>query len=646
MDRTLQRKLAVLGIVSVLVVPTNACGTSTPIDIARSSTHEEVDCDFARATYLTVQPTCYEVIVPEDWSKPDGENRVSIRVAVFEATSDIVPAREPLIYLDGGPGSSTLDTLAVTSSQIIDPYVAGRDVIVFDQRGAGTSRPSLACSEVVDALRGNAQSQPIDRDDASGLAATTACHHRLLAAGVDLAMYNSEASARDIEAVRLALGYQQVDVLAVSYGTRLAQTLMRLYPTSLDSVVLDSVVPVEAHVLENLPTSYERSMRMVFEACRADRDCHQAYPTFESDLFDLMDQLDAEPIPVDIIDAENTPRTVIVDGDDLMRLVALALYEPSLFSSLPKLVADTTAGDHRLLGSLASADFVRRDYFSDGMHYSVMCHDEVPFESADRMTANLPTAPGYARLETLTGEPNLFEACEAWAAGAAPGVEDEPVASQVPTLLLSGAFDPVTPPDFAKAVAGHLDESYLVEFPTGGHAITKTECGTAVVVDFLLDPRRAPNSSCVAVMTPPAWVVDEGAEPDVELVAVESGATLGLGGVRPAGWIEQAPGVLVRGESLADPTVLVLQAIPEAGRVGLLPGIESQLGVSLTETEATELGGVMWTRFEGINDEMGAALLVAPESRIIVLLTAEPQRLQQLVELVALPVADSLTLPR
>ena len=161
-----------------------------------------------------------------------------------------------------------------------------RDVILLEQRGTYYSEPSLVCTELIDALIGTLdQNLTIDETIALDLDATTACHNRLLAEGVNLSAYDSLENAADVAALPGALGYEQYDFYGVSYGSLLAQHLIRNHPEGLRSVIMDAILPTSVNFIPNSGQSFQRSFDLVFASCAADAACNAAYPNLNTPFF-------------------------------------------------------------------------------------------------------------------------------------------------------------------------------------------------------------------------------------------------------------------------------------------------------------------------------------------------------------------------
>jgi pimeloyl-ACP methyl ester carboxylesterase len=226
-------------------------------------------CPFALPS--GVEEKCGTVAVPQDRSS-DGSATFELEVVVFASEAD-APAPDPLVYLAGGPGENAIDTLRFTFDDLFRPFLKARDVVVFDQRGAGYSEPGAECEELaaleIDLLD---RSLSIDEESALGVAAAQACYDRLMSAGVALDALSTAESAADVHSIMTALGYDEWDSLGISYGTRLAQTIMRDRPEGVRSVIRDSVVPLEADIIAQTPGSFARRAPVAVRRVRGERD--------------------------------------------------------------------------------------------------------------------------------------------------------------------------------------------------------------------------------------------------------------------------------------------------------------------------------------------------------------------------------------
>lgn len=444
---------------------------------------------------------CGYVSVPERHGQREGP-LLELAVAIIKSNSP-APAPDPLVMLQGGPGGSTIDTYATLLLRD-HPLNLDRDIVLFDQRGTLYSRPALQCHESFDLLRETIEER-LDHEEAQrrSLAATAACHDRLAREGVSLADYDSVENAADVEALRVALGYDAINLYGVSYGTLLALHVMRDYPAALRSVILDAVVPTQTNFIAQVPQSQERAFDAFFQACAADADCNATYPDLESTFFTLVDAWNKEPVHVALTDPQTgLTYQAVFDGDMLSGALFQMLYGTELIPALPKMIDDARAGNYIFLGRMYSFLLFDRT-FSEGMYYSVVCAEDADFTPQDvPLDGVRPQIADGAREDAQA----ILDACQQWNVPPLEPIVDAPVVSDIPTLVFNGQFDPITPPAFGATAAQTLSRSYSFTFPNTGHSALLNDCPTSIARSFLADPQRPPDAACLAAMTPPMFI--------------------------------------------------------------------------------------------------------------------------------------------
>jgi pimeloyl-ACP methyl ester carboxylesterase len=439
--------------------------------------------------------SCGNLIVPEDRSDP-ASAEIKLAVAIFSATGpDEQP--DPFIYLHGGPGGPALgyDSTILTKEDIA-PIQEKRDVVIFDQRGVGASSPSLLCKELTRLQWGIFDP---DADDPY-LAALQQCHDRLVSSGVKLPAYNSAASAADIADLAAVLHYDTYNLYGVSYGTRLALTAMRDAPQHIRSVILDSTLPLQENLYSDEAVNFSETLEQLFTACAGDAACNAYAPDLRGTFTRLVNNLNARPMNVDVDDGSGEFYTVPIDGITFTSIVYGAFYVTDLLRRIPELVVRTADGDAAPLGYLASLTGAYGNTLSTGAYLSIMCQEEVPWNSEDTVR---PAAGGsFGFLTDFAKETvrSYQDRCSTWNVPAAPPLENEPVTSGVPALVMAGQFDPITPPSYGRLAAQSLSQAHFVEFPALGHATLYPGCPTQIVAAFLDAPQQAPDTSCVATM--------------------------------------------------------------------------------------------------------------------------------------------------
>ena len=585
-------------------------------------------------------PVCGHVSVPENRGDPDSR-QIRLAVAIFPARS--TEAYPPVVYLEGGPGGEALEAIPFTFEDRFSFLHAERTLVMFDQRGVGFSEPALACEEVVDLAY-----EVLDENLSSGervareVAALDRCRERWVDDGIDLAHYNSAASAADVADLRLALGYDQWDLYGVSYGTRLALTVMRDHPEGIRSVILDSTYPPEIDGVALILPNAARALDELFAACASDPVCSSTYGDLESVLFALVEQLNASPAELWVLDLLNLEgHPALLDGDSMLGLVFQSLYSEVFLPGIPKLVADARDGHFFDAQALMSLFLANQAFFSVGQFLSVECHEEVPFSDPASVRSAQEENPRLAPLVdgALVQSEYAFGFCPGWGAGVADPIEAEPVSSDIPTLVMAGRFDPITPPDYGRGVADRLDNAWFVEFPTLGHGVAAVEgCPRSVALAFLEYPYAEPDRSCVAGMPE----IDFDVFVPADAIELVEDRVLQYAVLVPEGWSGQS-GFYQRGLG-SDATALLI--VPGAAGLGdvVLTGVaRAWTGVEIEESEEVEFGDRVWRRFsaDAGSVSLEAALYEGRSSSVVVALVSDSRETPHLVDQVLFPALES-----
>jgi pimeloyl-ACP methyl ester carboxylesterase len=259
---------------------------------------------------------------------------------------------------------------------------------------------------------------------------------------------------------------------------------------------------LQVNLFTDMPANINRSLTRLFDNCAANPTCNQASPDLEAVFYNLVAQLNTNPVTI----WPRNPTTgkavkIRVDGAELINLVFHLLYDTQSIPSLPKMIYSAWNGDYSLLTTMQQRRLARASRrFSHGMYFSVECSEEIAFATPQEIKTSIAT---YPRLETFfAGIPEntseIFTFCDTWGIHTPDPVENQPVRSDIPTLILAGEYDPITPPHWGRLAAETLDRSYVYEFSGTGHAvITRGACPQTLIRTFLDDPSHAPDSSCV-----------------------------------------------------------------------------------------------------------------------------------------------------
>jgi pimeloyl-ACP methyl ester carboxylesterase len=452
---------------------------------------------------------CGFLDVPEDRSNPHSAT-IQLAVAIFK-TPSATPAPDPIIFLQGGPGGRVIQDFAplVMSHQLdLATQFDNHDLIFIDQRGTGYSKPSLQCPEYLNVLFMTDENLPPDQQVAQQDNALTQCHDRLVKSGIKLSAYTTYSDAADIQDLIEALKLQQVDLYGVSYGTRLALEVMRAFPQHIRSVILDSTVPAQLRLITSVPSDLSRVYSVLFKGCAADSFCNTKYPNLESIFYADIASLNAHPATFQTQDPENNKNyTVIFTGNSFADLLFSAFYATSIIPTLPEMIYQVQQGN-LYIPSLLYGPLFLDDSVSWGMYFSVECAEDLAFSTPQAVAAAGQAYPQQIRSYELSGLEGEFPVCRAWNVSAVAKSESQPVTSSIPTLVLEGEYDPITPPSNGALAAESLHNSYQFLFPATGHGVflfNSSSCPTTVVVQFERNPTQKPDGSCIAGMSEPQF---------------------------------------------------------------------------------------------------------------------------------------------
>lgn len=445
----------------------SACANGTP-----RPTFEARACS---AEWTAAGARCGIVNVPENYTEPRGR-QIALNVLVLPATENSQPT-EAQFELDGGPGFAVTD-LAGFYVEFGQAYRRHRDIVSVDMRGTGASNP-LRCPEI-EAQEAADPWAPLYPPEL-----VTRCAETLGATSA-LTQYNTANAARDLEQVRAALGYEQIVLSALSYGTTLALAYIAEHPERVRAAVLIGTAPASAMPPRLHAQAATGGLDGLLNACAADEECRRAFPNPRADLATAQNALGNER------------------GEIFAEWLRTQMYAPSGARRVPLLLKRAAAGD---FSALASAPTGPQRIFADGLYLSLTCAESLARFDVDAARAEArTTAFGDYRLRRQQ------TACANWVvADTAP---PEPgVNTTTPILFVSGEFDPATPPAWADETARRFTRSRHIVLPGSGH-IFDGMSGVDTCLDPLLvafvdsaDPASI-NTACVADMRAPAFVTE------------------------------------------------------------------------------------------------------------------------------------------
>lgn len=460
-------------------------------------------CPFQGEWLETETIDCGIVVVPESRDRPDGRV-LRLSVAVLRSRAE-QPRPDPVVFLSGGPGYGAVRrTGAMSESRLVNDIRQNRDFVVWDQRGTGFSDPAFCPDLSPRFLALGYSAMGTEQRVRSAVELATECRRRMEAEGIDLSAYNSAVSARDLDDLRQALGYEEWNLFGGSYGTRLALTALRETATGIRSVILDAVSPPGISPDEGI-ANFASSLDLVLARCREDRACASEFPNLEDSLHAALDELDAEPVTVSLSDTARFPDGhVVLTGQTLAAGIFQGLYSPDFVEVLPYAIRELRAGNRALVASLAESLAPDPEAQNPWQTEAVECFEQEPLSSPGAIADAKERFPELSRIH----DPTVSPVCDAWQPHRAdPGILRQPVVSDIPALVASGELDPITPPRYGRLVAEHLSNSQVIEAPGLAHgALFRTECTRALTVSFLEDPRRTLDTSCLEELPPTSFV--------------------------------------------------------------------------------------------------------------------------------------------
>ena len=442
---------------------------------------------------------CFVLVVRENREQPDGRE-VRLKVAVLKAKR--TAGAEPLVYLSGGPGDAPL----VASSPGADALSEGdwwnetaairrrRDVVILSQRGAGGSTPNLDCfdprnSEPAKARR-RAVTEPQERE------ILARCRAGFDKRRIDLAMYTTPALADDVADLARAMSLGKINIYGVSYGTRWGLEVMRRHPDLVRAAVLDGVYPPQVNGEQNEPEIIRRAFEQLYAECTADALCRERHPGLRDSVEGAIEAAEQKPIEL-TLQLEDGPQSALLDGPKLL-MVLLHMMREGEPALIPEAVAAIQRDDLRLLKMFAedleSGDgglLEQNAQQFDGLYNSIECRET--WATLDRAARRkMIESSGVYGFNARTSKSPAF--CPVWRVPAAPASERQPVQSAIPTLLLSGSFDWLTPPAWGREAARSLSASRHVVFRAQGHGVVVQDPCAARLRDAFIeepDPKRA-----------------------------------------------------------------------------------------------------------------------------------------------------------
>jgi len=517
----------------------NAPEGELPIDASNVLDADIVDVDpvvdlYARDTYAITplvcpikgavdyddeHTSCFRLAVPENREAP-ASRIIQLNVIKLAAREpedwdadedgEWMRRDDPIIYLTGGPGAVAAGYVDRFKDHGVRDH---RDLYILEQRGIGFS--DNFCPEFSNVDPAGQNVSTFDEDARASLKILETCFQRAQSAGVDLAGYNTIENARDVKALRRALGFDQWNMWGISYGSVLGQAYLHEDPEGIRAAVIDAIVPIDPAInFQGIARYYQRVLTILSDLCAEDAACASDFPNFEARFKEAIKTVAAEPISVpDALDRELFPSgEATIFLDIIAGLPFIQFYEqdnyptlPALIDALATIVEERDYDRFRLLTSAeATGAFAG---ISQGMYNAIACNDgwvttyrdSYERDAADHPVLSLINGPLWVADE-------MVALCAQYGMAPRDPVDFAPRQIDTRTIIAEGGMDPITPPPFAKAIMPNFSNGTYVEWPYAGHGPTRSmECAGDFLTAFYDDPNGELDTSCADDMEKPSF---------------------------------------------------------------------------------------------------------------------------------------------
>lgn len=478
---------------------------------------EQVECPFTPP--LGEMPVCLMAELPMDHeqvrangSLPADAARIGVHITLLpNHTSSDDP--NPLLVLSGGPGQAGSDFIGVFGGAV--ELRRNRAVMLVDQRGTGLSDPALYCPEVAaseldqNPFNDPSTPAPVDPDQAlvDGL---TECHDHWIAAGVDLSKFDTRAASLDMRAIREALNLRHWNLHGTSYGARLAMDVLRVDPTGVRSVILNSPIGMQTQATAEAVALRPQLFEQLFADCAADAYCSERYGDLQAKFLSVAQHFQESPM---LLRFQHPGTGEMVEESvgwpDLIEVLSghlafseTAMYMPLYIAQLYEVSQGQSSLDDQQKAAIFSPALDEViDALALGQHLSVKCREDFPIEDEAALELVAQSHPLYYPQDHGFGNYRL--ACPIWHVGRVSASFSAPLESNHPILIMSGDADGLVPHALAQRLSESLPNSQFVAFRGMGHDVySQLLCGRSIVANFLDAPNQALDRSCVADVGP------------------------------------------------------------------------------------------------------------------------------------------------
>ena len=431
---------------------------------------------------------CGFVEVPRNWDSKRSET-TKLGYLIIRSQSEN-RKEDPVVFLQGGPGGEVLNLANIYSQINLDP---DRDYILYDQRGIGFSE-ELCPNLNVQLLEIMALDLDIEEEIAELKKRIQSCTDYLK---TDDRQFSTTTSAKDLEALRQHLGYKQLNLFGGSYGTRLGLKYMELYPKHVRSAILSGLFPPEIRMYDHLFSNFSNSLNKMFTDCANTTDCNTSYPNLKSEFLKIYNTLKTNPITISLNGSD-----FVLNQQDVLLFMHQMLYKNNTIEGLPEFIKALKSRDESHIVSTINQFLPRLTLINLAVYYAIMTADEGRYNNQDKLNKDSEDSLfSDAGLSLFSADPEVIKL---WPSVKVKSNPMRPVKSDIPTLLISGDYDPVTPPGNGTVVAKGLSQDQHITFTNDGH-VPVNSCFFGLAKQFLNDPTAQLDANCAQQNTELDW---------------------------------------------------------------------------------------------------------------------------------------------
>lgn len=413
----------------------------------------------------------------------------------------VVPAknkddlRSPIFYFQGGPGDAATGMVNYFLQHGI--YRKNRDIVLVDFRGTGNSNP-LHCPSTQ--VRTSAQ---YCMDEMYPIDSVKKCFNELTKIA-DLSQYTTEIAVEDVEEIRQWLGYDVINIMGQSYGTRACQSYMRQFPSVVRSAVMIGPVPTFMSMPLNHAYDGQKAWDILLQDCKDDSTCNAKYPSLDLEFNTLMNRLKKQSETFVYNDSiKLVKEKVIITHGPFADLLRSIMYSVKGQRQIPYLVHQAYTGNYQPLIEIAIDRNSEPYALADGFYLCVTCSEDVPYINSERVSE----LTNNAYMATYRIDQQI-EACKVWGRNTVSENFRNPIESTIPAFVVSGKHDPITPTRWGDSIIQKMSNAQHLIIPQMAHGIrglSNDDCFYEVIAKFFDMPNDKVDSGCIALMKPPKF---------------------------------------------------------------------------------------------------------------------------------------------